>query len=46
MIWQRQQDDDDDDNFDDDDNSNNNNDARLGQGKRTMRVNDDEAEVR
>jgi hypothetical protein len=43
MIWQRQQDDDDDDNFDDDDN---NNDARLGQGKRTMRDNDDEAEVR
>ncbi len=43
MIWQRQQDDDDDDNFDNDDN---NNDARLGQGKRTMRDNDDEAEVR
>ncbi len=42
MIWQRQQDDDDDDNFDDDDN---NNDARLGEGKRTMRDNDDEAEV-
>ncbi len=43
MIWQRQQDDNDEDNFDDDDN---NNDARLGQGKRTMRDNDDEAEVR
>ncbi len=45
MIWQHQQDDDDDDNFDDDDNKNNN-EARLGQGKRTMRVNDEEAEVR
>ncbi len=36
-------DDNDDNNFGDNDN---NNDARLGQGTRTMRDNDDEAEVR
>jgi hypothetical protein len=37
---------DDDDDNNNNNNNNNNNDARLGQGKRTMRVNDDEAEVR